>query len=137
MPDQAVTRRDSEWTTVAIVAPSAATLGSLETDTLDGLLSRLERTTDRRVILDLRQVQLLGAAALGTLIQVHLRLQRGGGQLVLWGDPCGVVSLAGLDSLIPVVAATADPLRRGVLLCAESCPSGIQAPMLDARVSTE
>ena len=88
-----------------VVVPSDTEYGSTDSASLELFRREVLRAADETraawLILDLSQVSHFGAAFLGLLASVDQRLRHCGRRLVVCGDSQNLVSVVGLDALLP------------------------------------
>jgi len=105
------TRSANDYTVVAVA-------GEIDTFTAPQLREKLVELTDageRRIVVDLLQVDFLDSTALGVLVGVHRRISPGGGVLKLVCAKPHILKMfriSGLDQTFPI-ASTVDEATAG------------------------
>ena len=100
-------RSEGPWTVLAVE-------GELDLHTSSALSDRLRELGEGetpRVAVDMTQVGFMDSSGLGVLVAASKRLQESGGELALVGvsgSPLKVLSITGLDKVMPTFASVAD-----------------------------
>lgn len=101
------TQRSGSWTLLLVA-------GELDLHTSPSLRDRISELLDAgtsKLAIDLEQVSFMDSSSLGILVTALKRIQEQDGDLALVGangSPLKVLSLTGIDGLMPMFASSAD-----------------------------